>query len=128
MHLSEPSGTVVSGPNNFGTGSPFRSATTWTGPSAFSLRKGVGTTSIYFVTANNYVSGSTLTSSIEFSDTTFFDLGMEANQSYQWNFTNGEKFVLETRNSFGEPGVPEPASGLVCAIFAGGLLTRRRRR
>ena len=121
-------GYEVTGPNNFGTGSPFRLATSWTGPNVFSLRKGADpNTKIYFVTANNYASGSSLSATIEFADTTFSELGMEANKSYQWDFSNGQKFVLETQNSFGDPGVPEPASGLVCAIFAGALLTRIRR-
>lgn len=122
-------GYEVSGPNNFGTGSPFRFATTWTGPDVFALRKGADpNTKIYFVTANNYVSGSSLTSSIEFSNTTFLSLGMVEDQSYVWNFSNGETFTLQTQGSLGGPGVPEPGSALVCAIFAGGFITRVRRR
>ena len=122
-------GYEVTGPNNFGTGSPFRLATSWTGPNVFSLRKGADpNTKIYFVTANNYVSGSSLWATIEFADTNFASLGLTENSTYEWSLGNGQKFVLETSSSLGGPKVPEPGSGLLCAIFAGGLLTRIRRR
>ena len=122
-------GYEVTGPAAFGATNAFFSATTHFGNS-FSLIKG-DNGKLYTVVQNSYASGAALSSNIFIGGANMAGIGITApfqNQTFTWNFTNGETFKLITQDGLGGPSVPEPGSMLVSMLLVGGFMSNIRRR
>ncbi len=122
-------GYEVQGPAEFGATNAFFNATFQTGD-AFSLIRG-NNGKLYTVVRNSYASGTALQSNMFIGGVNMAGLGITTpyqNQTFTWNFTNGETFKLVTGDGLGGPGVPEPGSMLVSMLLVGGFLSNIRRR
>lgn len=112
--------TGVHGPAGFGTSDYFGQANSSTGNIAGFLESPTNG-SIYV--PRNYVSGTALSGTATWNNTSFATFGLLAGSSYTWTFGNGVNADTVTVHV-----VPEPSSLTLLGMATAALLARRRRK
>lgn len=104
-------------PASFGTGMP-SAPDSVTGP-----RWGVANG--YLLAPKDYTSGTFLSSTSTWNNTTLADLGVTSG-TYTWTWGTGSNQDSLTLNAAGGTAVPEPSSLLLMGLACGGLMYRRK--
>jgi len=112
--------TGVHGPTKFGTTDYYGQANSSTGNIAGFLESPTNG-SIYV--PRNYVSGTALSGTATWNNTSFATFGLLAGSTYTWTFGSGVDTDTVTVHV-----VPEPSSAALLGLGAAALLARRRRK